>query len=141
MEEIKIVLDTDVIISALLSERGASYKLINDAKVKMIISKAIAAEVTDVAAREDITKSAVRAILAKLKLTQLFLSKEKLLEKYSNYVFDDEDSHVIACAHISKSDFLLTHNIRHYHVLKIKNDLGIKVFRPGDFLQYLRSLL
>lgn len=141
MEEIKVFLDTDVLISALLSDKGASYKLINEMKVKMIISKAIVAEITEVARREDIDKAAVRTILKKTKLIHLLFPKQKILQKYSKYVFDEQDSHVIAGAHISKSDFLLTHNIRHYHVVKIKNDLGIKVFRPGDFLQYLRSLL
>lgn len=139
MEEIKIFLDIDVLISALLSDKGASYKLINDSKFKKIISKTITEEINEVSRRENIRKEKVRAILTKTKKTPLFLSKEKLLKKYSKYVFDVEDSHVVAGAYISKSTFLLTHNIRHYHVIKIKNDLGIKVMRPGDFLQYLRS--
>ena len=139
MEEIKVFLDTDVLISALLSQKGASYKLINDTKFKKIISKTITEETNEVSRRENINKGAVRAILKKTKITSLFLSKEKLLKTYSKYVFDEEDSHVVAGAYISKSNFLLTHNIKHYHVIKIKNDLGIKVMRPGDFLQYLRS--
>jgi len=139
MEEIKVFLDTDVLISALLSQKGASYKLINDTKFKKIISKTITEETNEVSRRENINKGAVRAILKKTKITSLFLSKEKLLKTYSKYVFDEEDSHVVAGAYISKSNFLLTHNIKHYHVVKIKNDRGIKVMRPGDFLQYLRS--
>lgn len=139
MEEIKVFLDTDVVISALLSDTGASYQLINDTKVKRIISKTIKEEITKVSRRKNIGKTAVRIILKKTKAIPLFLSKEKVLRMYSKYVIDAEDSHVVAGAHISKSDFLLTHNIRHYHVIKIKNDLGIKVIRPGDFLQYLRS--
>lgn len=139
MEEIKVFLDTDVVISALLSETGASYKLLNDTRFKKIISKIIVKEINEVSRRENIRKDAVRTITKKTKLTPLSLSKEKLLKMYSKYVFDAEDSHVVAGAYISKSDFLLTHNIRHYHVIKIKNDLGIKVIRPGEFLQYLRS--
>lgn len=139
MEEIKVFLDTDVLISALLSQKGASYKLINDTKFKKIISKTITEEINEVSRRENVNKGAVRAILKKTKIIPLFLSKEKLLKTYSKYVFDEEDSHVVAGAYISKSNFLLTHNIKHYHVVKIKNDLGIKVMRPGDFLQYLRS--
>ena len=139
MEEIKVFLDTDVIISALLSDKGASYKLLNDTKFNKIISKAITEEINEVSRRENINKEAVRAILKKTIITPLFLFKEKLLKSYSKYVFDEEDSHVVAGAYISKSDFLLTHNLRHYHAVKIRNDLGIKVMRPGDFLQYLRS--
>lgn len=139
MEEVKVFLDTDVVISALLSDKGASYKLLNDTKFKKIISRAITKEVTEVSKRENINQSAVQTILEQTKITPLFLSKEKLLKTYSKYVFDEEDSHVVAGAHISKSDFLLTHNMRHYNVIRIKNDLGIKVMRPGDFLQYLRS--
>lgn len=139
MEEIKVFLDTDVVISALLSDKGASYKLINDTKFKKIISIAIKEEITEVSRRDHINKAMVRAIVKKIKIIPLFLSKENILKKYIQYVFDEEDSHVVAGAYISKADFLLTHNIRHYHVVKIKNDLGMKVIRPGDFLQYLRS--
>ncbi len=140
MEEIKVFLDTNVIISALLSSKGASYKLIHDTKCKKIISKAITEEINEVSRRENIDKKTAWALLKKTKTTPLFLSKEKLLKVYSKYVFDEEDSHVVAGAYISKSDFLLTHNIRHYHAVRIKNNLGIKVMRPGDFLQYIRSL-
>lgn len=139
MEEIKVFLDTDVLISALLSQKGASFILINKTGIKKIISKTIIEELNEVSKRENISKAKGLAILKKTKKTLLLLSKEKLLKTYSKYVFDEEDSHVVAGAHISKSDFLLTYNIRHYHVVKIKNDLGIKVVRPGDFLQYLRS--
>ncbi len=139
MAEIQVFLDTDIIISALLSSKGASYILINATKVKKIISNTIIEEVIEVASRENISKVKTNIILAKVKMSSLYLSKEKLLKKYSKYVFDEEDSHVVAGAHISKSEFLLTHNMRHYGVAKIRNDLGIKVMKPGEFLQYLRS--
>lgn len=139
MEEIKVFLDTNVLISALLSGKGASSYLINKTKINKIISETIKEEVNEVSKRENISKETARAILKKIKKTTLSLSKEKLLKSYSKYVLDKEDSHVVAGAYISKSDFLLTHNIKHYHAVKIKNDLGIKVMRPGDFLQYLRS--
>lgn len=139
MEEIKVFLDTNVFISALLSDKGASYKLINDTKFKKIISNTVIEEIIEVSKRENINIDAARAILKKTKKTPLFLSKEKLLKAYSKYVLDEEDSHVVAGAYISKSDFLLTHNIKHYLLVMIKNDLGIIVMKPGDFLQYLRS--
>lgn len=139
MEEIKVFLDTDVVISALLSQKGASFILLYKTRLKRIISKTIVEEVNEVSGRENIDKRSVRTILQKTKIIPLSLRKEKLLKTYSKYVFDEEDSHVVAGAHISKSDFLLTYNIRHYHVVKIKNDFGIKVIRPGEFLQYLRS--
>lgn len=139
MAEIQVFLDTDIIISALLSSKGASYILMNDAKVKKIISNTITEEVIEVSSRENISKETAKIILKKVQIFSLYLSKGKLLKKYSKYVFDEEDSHVIAGAHISKSEFLLTHNMRHYCVAKIRNDLGIKVMKPGEFLQYLRS--
>lgn len=138
MEEIKVFLDSNVVFSSLLSTKGASFQILKNNKIIKIISRTIKNEVLEVAKRHNIDLSN-KKIFAGLKIISLHLKKDKVNKLYSSYVSDLEDSHVVAGAHKSKSKFLLTHNIKHYQIAKIQNDLGIIVIKPGLFLQYLRS--
>lgn len=140
MEKIQVFLDTDVVISALLSQTGASYEVINNSKVKKIVSKAVKKEIVEVTKRLDIGDKNLKSVLKNIKIVSLNLKKKTVEENYSDYVFDKDDTHVIAGGHISKSKFTLTHNLKHYRVNRINSDLKIIVLKPGNFLQYLRSL-
>lgn len=137
MAKIQVFLDTDVVISALLSRKGASFEIVTDTKIKKVVSKAVKEELDKVTKRKAIIKR--KSVEQKLKVISLGLTKEKTREDFSPYVFDEKDSHVVAGAQKSKSKFLLTHNTKHYKSEKIKKDLDILVMKPGGFLQYLRS--
>ena len=139
MEKLTVFLDTDVIISSLLSQSGASYELITYTKVKKIISTAVKEEVVLVSERHGIEPKKVTALLKNIKIISINLSREHILKSYSKFVFDNEDSHIVAGAQKSSSNILLTHNTKHYNATKIKNDLDIVVMKPGNFLQYLRG--
>jgi putative PIN family toxin of toxin-antitoxin system len=142
MEKIQVFLDTDVVISALLSDSGASSLVIGNSRIVKYISNSIQGEITEVAKRLqiDLKKPPNQALLKCLHSFPLRLSKKVILKKYSDYVLDEKDSHVIAGAHQSTAGFLLTHNLKHYQVDKIKVGFDLIVMKPGDFLQYLRSL-
>ncbi len=139
MEQLTVFLDTDVIISSLLSRSGASYELITHTKVKKIISTAVKKEVIQVSKRHGIEPKKATALLKNIKIFSINLSKEHILKSYSKFVFDNEDSHVVVGAQKSGSNILLTHNTKHYNITKIKNDLDIVIMKPGNFLQYLRG--
>ncbi len=139
MGKIKVFLDTDVIISALLSKTGASFEIIKNPKIDKIVSTGIEREVAEVAKRLKIDRKDVKGVLKNCKTISLGLIKKNIINKYSNHVLDKEDAHVVAGADLSESKFLLTHNIKHYRVNRINNNLRVIVLRPGPFLQYLRS--
>lgn len=140
MAKIQVFLDTDVIISSLLSKTGASYEIIKNPEVKKIISKFIEEETKEVSKRLKIEKTNTKKVLQKIRQVSTNLTKENIVKKYKRYVSHEQDSQVVAGAHKSKSKFLLTHNIKHYKVNKIRNELEILVIKPGSFLQYLRSV-
>lgn len=140
MGKIQIFLDTDVVISALLSKTGASYEVIKNPKVIKIVSKTVQKEIKEVTKKLNIGNQETDRILKNISVTSLNLTKKEILEKYKKFVFDEKDSHVVAGANRAKSKFLLTHNLRHYQVDKINAEFGILVLKPGNFLQYLRSL-
>ncbi len=50
------------------------------------------------------------------------------------------DAHIVLGAKQAKGKFLVTYNIKHFLVEKIREDVGIIVLTPAFLLQYLRSL-
>lgn len=140
MGKIQVFLDTDVIISGLLSKTGASFAVIKHRAVKKVISKTVKEELATVAKKLKIEDYQGKGLVENINLVTLGLTKSELIKNYQQFVLDQRDAHVVVGAKVSKSRFLLTHNLRHYRVDKIKADLGIMVLKPGNFLQYLRSL-
>lgn len=138
MGKIKVFLDSDVIVAALLSKTGASYEIIKNPRISKVTSETVKREVNDVAKRLNIIFSNEN-IFGKMEVISLKLDKARLVGTYLPYILDKEDSHVVAGANKTKSSFLLTHNLKHYYTEKIKRDLGIITIKPGIFLQYLRS--
>jgi len=75
----------------------------------------------------------------KLKIIKIIKSFTSLKKIYGGYVSDIKDIHIVAGAVISKADFLISYNLKHYHQDKIKQDFKIILLTPARFLQYLRS--
>ena len=125
----KVFIDSDVVISSLISNTGAAAQLLNtDSNLVKIISNFSQKELKIVMARIKIDKP----------LPLLEIINIKNIKKYSVYSTDPFDAHIVAGADQSKSRFLITYNLKHYKIDKIKQDLNIIVMTPGTFLQYLR---
>ncbi len=131
---VRVFLDSDVVISSLISHKGASYMLINTAYVEKVVSSISVAEITIVVKRLKLSIEKFR------KLLKDFLQVINLTshEDFSDFVLDPHDAHVVAGAKQSEAKFLVSYNIKHYKVDAIKGKLGIRVVRPSEFVQYLR---
>lgn len=126
-----VFVDTDVVISSFISKIGAAFFLLNTpSKVKFMISDQSQLEITRVAKELEIRTHTLNLDLIKLTANP---------KKYSQYVLDKNDSHIIAAAHQARTKFLLSYNLKHFRLDLIKNDLEIIIFTPAQFLQYLRS--
>ena len=135
-----VFLDADVLVSSLFSEKGASWEILKSKEIKKITSLTVEKEVIQVAQEKlKISSREVKIKLRNCPVKSLGIKKEELVEKYQGYVLHQEDSHVVAGAHLLKANFLLTYNSKHFCADKIKNELGLIVLKPGFFLQYLRS--
>ena len=134
MRLIKAFLDSDVIISSLLSSTGAARLLINKSSLIKFISNVSAKEIQIVAKRLKIKTAVVDQLIRRLKIVQLKQDFGK------DCVTDRYDSHIVSEAVTAKTKFLLTYNLKHFKIDRIKRDYGILVYRPAQFLQYLRSL-
>lgn len=136
-----VYFDSDVVISSLLSQTGAAYYLLNESSITPVVSSVSLDELKKVTSRLDIDQKGLTQLIKKrLKVVSIKQSIASLKLKYSAYVLDIDDAHIVAGAQAAKVDFLLTYNLKHYKTAKLKDDFNIQVLTPALFLQYLRSL-
>ena len=140
-EKIKVVLDTNIVISAPLSKDGNPakiFELLLLEEIKNFRSFEITEEIMDVLGREKIKK---------------LLSQEKIdfiLENYMNSsVFmqpsftlkiikeDEDDNRILECAELVKVDYIITGD---EHLLDLRSFKSIRIVSPKEFLQIYQSL-
>ena len=134
-----VFVDTDVVISSLISKTGAAYFLLQKTQgVDFYLSDLSRVEIV-----ETITK--LKLILGDwsknkdhFKYVKLVHNIKTIRGKYKTYTLDKDDAHVIAGAVAAQAQYLLTYNLKHYLIDKLR-ELNIIVFTPAQFLQYLRS--
>ena len=136
----KIFLDSDVVISSLISSIGASYQLINSKATVSFISDISYRELVLVIKRLNLAENKLKILTKKkIKIFKIKKSLNQIKLDYKDCVKDINDAHIITGAVESKAGFLITYNIRHFEINKIKEKYRIQVMTPGTFLQYLRS--
>lgn len=136
----KIFLDSDVVLSSLISKKGAAYFILNRSKNKKIISNYSTEEMIRVAERGKVDKETLSNLVKeRLEIVKSDKSLKIIKKEYKKYVKDENDAHIVVGARQSKAKILLTYNTKHFLKEKIKKDFGISIMTPGKFLQYLRS--
>ncbi len=141
-KSIQVFIDSDVIISSLLSTSGAAYTLLHDTKgIKLYLSNFSSLELERVVNRLQLNpKKLQKTINTRFTTVKINQSYEKIQEQFIHYVRDVDDAHIVAGAKIAKVTFLISYNIRHFESEKLRQDFKIILLTPGWFLQYLRSL-
>jgi len=136
----KIFLDSDVVISSLISHLGASYLLINNNVSVNFISDFSYRELTTVIQKLGLDINKLKILTKdKLKIIKMPKDIKKTIKVYKNYVKDPNDAHIVAGAVEAKVNFLITFNLKDFEINKIKEKFNIKIMTPGIFLQFLRS--
>jgi predicted nucleic acid-binding protein len=142
VKPIRVFVDSDVIISSLISEFGAAYFLLNNTKsVELYISNLSILELERVVKRLNIKSDVLNTFIAtRLTTVKIDLPYLKIQQQFSDYVRDTHDAHIVAGAKKARADFLISYNIRHFVPEKLREDFQIILLTPGLFLQYLRIL-
>lgn len=131
-----IVIDTNVLISALKSKKGASYKLLMLLPDNLFIpniSVPLFVEYESVAKRTDLLSnleteeinSILNYILSKSKIQKIFYLWRPLLK-------DPKDDLVLEVAVVSQSKYIVTFNTKDF---KGCEKLGIKALTPQEFMK------
>ncbi len=134
----KVFFDSDVVISSLISTTGASYLLLDNKDISKNISNFSLKELNIVIDRLKIPKSKFKISARKFNIIKLD-NFDKIKEKFAYYVVDKGDAHILAGAVKAKCRFLISYNLKHFKLVKIKRDFDINILTPGSLLQYLRS--
>lgn len=135
-----VFLDSDVIISSLLSSSGAAYYLLHQSQINPTISSLSVKELQLVVKRLEISATKLEQVVRE-RCIVLPISRELsvLRQEYEKYVTDVHDAHIVAEADLSDAKYLISYNLKHFKTEKIKEDLDILAMTPALFLQYLRS--
>lgn len=134
----RVYLDSDVVISSLISDRGAAFHLLhqNIPDVELFLS--------------NLSEQEIELVITELKLDQTaFKSLIKFVSKVEvasvevgnclELVNDRCDAHIVAGANKAEAEFLLSYNLKDYKIEAIKRKFNLIIMTPGKFLQYLRS--
>jgi putative PIN family toxin of toxin-antitoxin system len=137
----QIVLDTNVLLAGLRSNRGASYKLLtilNDTRWQLNISTALIFEYEEILKREkdQLTLSnedidnVIEAICA-------IANKRSIFYLWRPAASDPDDDFIIDLAVESEADFIITYNQKD---LQAAEKFGIRVLTPKEFLQHVGEI-
>ncbi|ARV57476.1 putative toxin-antitoxin system toxin component, PIN family [Nostocales cyanobacterium HT-58-2] len=137
----QIVLDTNVLLAGLRSNRGASYKLLtilNDTRWQLNISTALIFEYEEILKREkdQLTLSdedidnVIEAICAIANRCSIFYL-------WRPTASDPDDDFIIDLAVESEADFIITYNQKD---LQTAEKFGIRVVSPKEFLQHVGEI-
>lgn len=141
MKQYRIVIDTNVLVAALRSKRGASYKLltlVESGKFSVHISVPLVLEYEDVAKRllKDIplTEQDIDDILDYLCIVA---QREQIFYLWRPFLRDPKDDMVMELAVTADCDFIVTYNKRDFRGVK---RFGLRVVTPKEFLEEIGEL-
>ena len=137
---LRVVIDTNHIMSALLSDRGASAKLISwmtkdEDYFRLLLSKPIWDEYNTVAdwLIPESRQAEKQRVLEILRLQSEWIEPAFQLQVCS----DQSDNRFLECAIAGQADYLVTKNIRHFPPKVYDN---VKIVRVRVFLEVLEQI-
>jgi len=136
----RVVLDTNVLVAALRSRRGASFEIISALgreEFEISISVSLLFEYEAVLARQvedsPVTREDVTALIDYI--CEIALAQE-IFFLWRPFLRDPGDDMVLELAVAAAGDAVVTHNVRDFQGAE---KFGIRVITPKQFLQELRG--
>jgi putative PIN family toxin of toxin-antitoxin system len=135
---IRVVVDTNVVVSAALVEEGHSASILDLAAnglILMIVSAEILTEYNDLLQRPrlKLAPARIRAMLAVIRKTSKLVRPQRRLEISP----DEADNRFYECAEAGKAGYLITGNAGHFPV----DHKGTRVITPREFIEQVGSAI
>lgn len=141
MEQYQIVIDTNVLVAALRSSRGASHKLlrlINSDKFEMNVSVPLVLEY----------EAAAKRLIGEIPLTERDIddildyicavaNRKQIFYLWRPFLRDAKDDTVLELAVAASCDFIVTHNKKDFQGVE---RFGLEVVTPKEFLEEIGEL-
>jgi len=134
--EAKVVLDTNVYISAILFGRKPEEirKLSQEGKIEFLVSEAIIAEVAEVLRKKfDWESWQISQIINEIRETTTLVIPGQTLSVIKK---DEGDNCILECAAEGKAQYIISGDKR--HLLPLKEYQGIKILSPAEFLREMK---
>ena len=131
--EVKVVLDTNVYISAVLFGRKPEEirRLSQEGKIELLVSEAIIAEVAEVLRRKfDWESWQISQIINEMRETTTLVIPNQTLSVIEK---DEDDNRILECAVEGKAQYIISGDKS--HLLPLKEYQGIKILSPDQFLR------
>jgi len=139
MNNLKVVLDTNILFAGLYSSKGASHqilRLIDAEVVTPVISVALLFEYEDVLRRNatllQISSQEIDIILDNLCAFGVF---HKVHFLWRPYLRDPKDDHILELAIASQTRWIVTHNLKDFAG---SHRFGVQAIPPKELLEMLR---
>ena len=137
----QIILDTNVLVTALRSKRGASYKLLtmlNDARWKVNISTTLVLEYEALLKRPDMVSDFSHAAIDTL-IDGIcsIANRHDIFYLWRPLAHDPDDDFLIELAVRAQADFIITYNKKD---LLAAEQFGIALVTPKEFLEQIGEL-
>lgn len=141
----RVVLDTNLFISAILSPKGKPatiLKMVLDARIDLVLSPAILKEVglvinygkiNKLLAKQSVTPEKTKDALRKIVKTAIMVSGETDIHRIEK---DPSDDMILACAVEGKADFIVSGD---HHLTDLVSFEGISIVNPDNFLRLMRK--
>lgn len=138
----KVVLDTNVVVSAALSRRGASSRLLEllaDGEFDIALSLPLYLEYEDVLSRDELVSHGVDPVAARELHEDLgsIAQGQIIYFLWRPWLRDPKDDLVLEVAVASGSRYIVTHNVKDFIGQGIEDAFGIDVLTPQALLKIL----
>jgi uncharacterized protein len=136
---LKVVFDTNVIVSAALYEESLPALLLSlglEDKVRFFVSPALFNEYERVLKRPrfKLGHKGIAALLEKILKKTMMVTPARELKILT---IDKTDNRILECATKAKVDFVITGNKRHFPFEEFK---GVKIVTPREFIDRISEL-
>jgi putative PIN family toxin of toxin-antitoxin system len=139
MDQIKVLIDTNVLYAGLYSSRGASYQVlraIEGDRIRIALSTTLLFECEDVLKRNQsslgLSDGEIEAILDDLCSRS---EHQKIYFLWRPKLSDPKDDHILELAIASGIATIVTHNLKDFAKAK---EFGIRVITPRQLLEEIR---
>jgi putative PIN family toxin of toxin-antitoxin system len=139
---LRIIFDTNVLVAAARSRRGASYQLISfvpSSKFKLIVSLPLYFEYLDVLMRPDVRPKNLSDIEIVDVVNEIVSSAyyHDIYFLWRPWLKDRKDDMLLELAIASQADYVVTFNLKDFKEI---DSFGTEAVVPSDFLKLVRNL-
>jgi len=141
----RVVLDTNIIVGAMLSDGGASREILRlclEQNITPLVGTALFTEMEDVLSRKDLFQKCKIDATERDELFRAFLSYTEWTPIYYSWrpnLRDEADNHIVDLAIAGNASYIITQNERDFQKMNLLFP-NLEIINAAEFLKMWRTL-